>query len=378
MKIGYIYQKAEMELSSIFSEVADPRRNTLLKRHTLSDILLLSLFATLSGCDTDEEIEEYGKNKADFLKQFLWLPNGIPSHDTITRVLNAVDAKQFAACLYRHSRYLCGFLEAHHISIDGKVLRATAQAGKRNSGVCVVSAWACEQQLVLGQRKTEQKSNEKTAIPALLEELDVKGAIVSIDAVANGPAIAEQIVDKQGHYLLSLKKNQKNTFEQVHDYMMSRHAEMYCDQNVDFGSGRIETRTCYVTTRTDLLEETLAWKNIASVIMVHAVRETDTKQEEEYRFYLSDMAESPAYFNRRVREHWSVENQLHWQLDVSFDEDCCRTNTKNGAENRNTLRKLSLQLLKQMDDKHSIKVRRKKAGWDEDYLIQIIRQYCSG
>ena len=252
----------------------------------------------------------------------------------------------------------------------------------RNSGVCVVSAWACEQQLMLGQCKTEEKSNEKTgpaaAIPALLEDLDVKGALVSIDAITNGPDIAERIVDKQGHHLLSLKKNQKCTFEQVHDYMMSQHTGMTCHKDTAFGSGRIETRTYYVTTRTDLLEETLAWKNIQSIIMVHAVRETYTKCQEEYRFYLSDVAESPAYFNRKVRQHWSVENQLHWQLDVSFAEDRCRTNTKHGAQNRNTLRKLSLQLLKQMDDKHSIKVRGKKAGWDDSYLTQIIRHYCTG
>lgn len=365
-----------MELSTVFSEVPDPRRNTLLKRHLLSDILLLSLFATLSGCDSDEEIEEYGKNKEVFLREFLLLPNGIPSHDTITRVLNAIDQRAFSACLYRHSRYLCDFLEAHHISIDGKVLRATAQHGKRNSGICVVTAWACEQQLVLGQARTEEKSNEKTAIPVLLEELNVEGALVSIDAAVNGPAIAEQIVDQQGHYLLSLKKNQKNTFEQVHDYMMRHHPGLPYDKQVDFGSGRIETRTCYVNELTDLLEETLAWKNIQSIIMVHAVRETGSQRQEEYRFYLSDRSASPAYFNEKIREHWSVENQLHWQLDVSFDEDRCRTCTKNGAENRNTLRKLALQLLKQVDDKHSIKVRRKKAGWDDDYLIQIMRQYC--
>ncbi len=231
------------QLSAVFSEVPDPRRDTLLKQHLLSDILLLSLFATLSGCDSDEEIEEYGRNKEVFLRQFLFLPNGIPSHDTITRVLNAVDQGSFAACLYRHSRYLCDFVEEHHISVDGKVLRATAQAGKRNSGICIVTAWACEQQVVLGQAKTEEKSNEKTAIPALLEELDLTGALVSIDAAVNGPAIAEQIVDQQGHYLLSLKKNQKNTFEQVEDYMVRYHPDMLNDQQVDFGSGRIETRT---------------------------------------------------------------------------------------------------------------------------------------
>ena len=224
------------QLSAIFSEVPDPRRNTLLKQHWLSDILLLSLFATLSGCDSDEEIEEYGKNKQAFLSQFLFLPNGIPSHDTITRVLNAVDKRKFSACLYRHSHYLSNFIEEHHISVDGKVLRATAQAGKRNSGICVVTAWACEQQVVLGQAKTEEKSNEKTAIPALLEELDLTGALVS-NAAINGPAIAEQIVDQQGHYLLSLKKNQKNTFEQVEDYMVRYHPDMLNDQQVDFGSG---------------------------------------------------------------------------------------------------------------------------------------------
>ena len=367
-----------MELSTIFSKVPDPRRCTLLKRHLLSDILLLSLFATLSGCDSDEEIEECGKNKGDFLREFLFLPNGIPSHDTITRVLKAVDQTAFSACLYRHSRYLCDFLEEHHISVDGKVLRATAQHGKRNSGVCVVTAWACEQQLVLGQLKTEKKSNEKTAIPALLAELDLKEALVSIDAIANGPAIAEQIVGQQGHYLLSLKRNQKHTFDQVHDYMMAHHSGMPDSKHVDFGSGRIETRTCYVCERTDLLEAAQAWKNIQSIIMVHAVRETNSEEQEEYRFYLSDKVQSPAYFNAKVREHWGIENQLHWHLDVSFQEDTCRTNTKNGAENRNTLRKLALQLLKQMDDKHSIRVRRKKAGWDDDYLRQIIRQYCSG
>lgn len=367
-----------MELATIFSEVPDPRRDTLLKHHLLSDILLLSLFATLSGCNSDEEIEEYGKNKQAFLSEFLSLPNGIPSHDTITRVLNAVDKTKFAACLYRHSAYLCAFADEHHIGVDGKVLRATAEQGRRNSGICVVTAWACEQQVVLGQIKTEKKSNEKTAIPALLEELDLEGALVSVDAILNGPDIAEQIVEAKGHYLLSLKKNQPNTFEQVHDYMMSHQQGMEQDKSVDFGSGRIETRTCYVSGRTDLLEETLAWKNIQSIVMVHAVRETANKRQEEYRFYLSDLWASPAYFNAKVREHWSIENQLHWQLDVSFEEDRCRTRTKNGPENRNTLRKLSLQMLRQMQDTHSIKVRRKKAGWDDSYLKQIIRQYCPG
>jgi predicted transposase YbfD/YdcC len=362
-------------ITSIFDEVKDPRRDSGLKLHLLSDILVLSLVGTLSGCDTDEELEEYGIAKEPFLRQFLSLPNGIPSHDTITRVLNSIDSGEFSSCLYRHSRYLFDFLGEHHISIDGKVLRGTGEKGRKNSGVCIVTAWACEHQVVLGQRKTEEKSNEKTAIPELLEELGLKDALVSIDAICNGPEIASTIRGREGHYLLSLKKNQGLAYEQVCDYMTT-HAQLYANSvDHDFGSGRIEVRTCYVCDRTDLLDEVLKWPDIASVIMVHAVREVKKSKQEEYRFYLSDKVESPAYFNQKIRAHWGVENHLHWQLDVSFSEDRCRTSTKNGAENRNTLRKLSLQMLKQMKDKNSLKVRRKKASWDDQYLIGVIKNY---
>lgn len=368
-----------MEISTIFETVPDPRRTTLLKRHNLTDILVLSLLATLSGCENDEEIAEYGKSKEPFLRTFLALPNGIPSHDTITRVLNALDKQKFADCLYAHSHYLLDFFEEHHISIDGKILRATGKKGKRNSGICIVTAWACEQNLVLGQLQTDVKSNEKTAIPELIEQLELTDAFVSIDAAGNSPVIAEQIVDKGGHYLLALKKNQGNTFEEVHDFMKARINTpcLNSAQTVDFGSGRIETRTCYVSHRSDLMEETLRWKNIQSIVMVHAKREIKDKIEEEYRFYLSDKKESPEYFNHKVRQHWSIENQLHWHLDVSFKEDRARHRTDNGAENRNTLRKLALQLLKQDELKKSIAVKRKKAAWDNQYLLKIIAQYVT-
>jgi predicted transposase YbfD/YdcC len=216
---------------------------------------MISLCAVLSGAENDEEIATYGEQKQEFLSTFLSLPNGIPSHDTFTRVFRFLDTDKFAQCLYEHSRELLDFLHEHHISIDGKVLKATAKRGKKKSGICIVSAWACEQNLVLGGIKTEEKSNEKKAIALLLEQLDLSAAVVSIDAIANNPQIAEQIMDKGGEYILSLKKNQKYAYEQAADHMQARKEGLKWEKNVDFGSGRIETRTCYMLQELELLEE---------------------------------------------------------------------------------------------------------------------------
>lgn len=356
----------------IFKSVPDYRRDCALKLHLLSDILSLSLCAVVSGAENDEEIATYGEEKEAFLRTFLLLPNGIPSHDTITRVFRYLDTDKFMQCLLQHSEQLVDFLQERHISIDGKVLRGTAKRGQKKSGICIITAWACGQQLVLGQLKTAAKSNEKTAIPTLLADLSVAESVVSIDAIANSPQVAQQIINKGGHYILSLKKNQKNAFEQVFDFMKARIDTLDNYMSHDFGSGRIETRTCHVLQELDLLEDLQAWPGLQSVVMVHAKREFTDKIEEEYRFYISSKNQTPQYFNDRIRAHWGIENHLHWHLDVSFDEDKSTTRMGNGAENHHTLRKLALQMLKQPVDKHSIKERRKKAGWNNDYLLQII------
>lgn len=367
------------QIQELFSEVPDPRRNTPLKKHYLSDILTISLLATISGCNSDEEIAEYGKAKISFLSTFLALPNGIPSHDTFTRVFRVLDKEKFASCLYKHSKLILRFVEeeAAHIQIDGKLLRATRSSS--STGICILSAWAGDHNVVLGQVRTEQKSNEQKAIPDLIEELEVRDALVTIDAAGNSPEIAQQIVSKGGHYLLALKKNQGLTFEQVHDFMKARMSTSYLSsyQDIDFGSGRIETRTCYVSDRVDLMEQTQKWKDIQSVIMIHSKREIKGKVEEAYRFYLSDKKESPEYFNERVREHWSIENKLHWQLDVTFREDQCRTRMANGAENKNTLRKIALQFIRKHPLKKSVEVKRKKAAWSNDFLLEIIHHNVS-
>lgn len=358
---------------NFFDGVEDFRKENFFKLYLLSDILMISLCGVIAGAETAEDIAEYGIEKESFLRTFLHLPNGIPSHDTFTRVFRYLDPEKFSSCLYKHSRELLDFINEYQINIDGKVCRGTNPSGKKKGGICIISAWASEQNLLLGQCKVDQKSNEKTAIPELLEELDIKNGLVTIDAIANSPSVAKQIIDKGGNYILSLKKNQRCTFEQVEDFM-KRHLPIFeCDKHIDFGSGRIEKRTCYVSQQTDLMTDVLSWEGIKSIIMIHSTREKGDKIEENYRFYLSSKKESAAYFNEKIRNHWSIENQLHWHLDISFQEDRCRTSKGNGTQNFSTLRKMALQSLKIQNDKHSISVRRKKAAWNDNYLVQVLQ-----
>ena len=205
---------------------------------------MLSLCAVLSGADDFEDMENYGRQKEGFLRQFLVLPNGIPSHDTINRVFNRLDKDKFADCLYRWSQELLDFFEYYQVNIDGKVLRGTAKSTQKKSGICLVSAWAQAQRLVLGQRTVSGKSNEKTAIPELITSLDLQAAVVSIDAVACTEKIAGQIVAKGAHYLLALKQNQKQLFEQVSEHLLKHKAGLDKNEWLDFGSGRLEKRTC--------------------------------------------------------------------------------------------------------------------------------------
>lgn len=364
-----------MEWHTFFEEIPDFRLNRR-KLHLLPDILMLSLCAVISGANDFEEIEEYGKQKEAFLRTFLKLPNGIPSHDTINRVFNRLDPAKFSESLYRWSKEILSFMGQYQIGIDGKVLRGTGAAGKQNPGICLVSAWVTGQRLVLGQQKTAAKSNEKTAIPELLNSLELKGALVSIDAIACNEIVAQAITSKEGDYLLALKKNQKHIFEQVSEHMQERRTVIEKDIWQDFGSGRIEKRTCYVTHNLALLDGLEQWPGIKSVVMVVSEREKNEVKTEQVRYYLSSLKESAKAFNSFVRSHWDIENNLHWKLDVVFSEDQSRTRTGNGAENMATLRKISLQVLHQQKDKHSLKNRRKIAGWNNEYLMELLKNLC--
>jgi predicted transposase YbfD/YdcC len=362
-----------MNWQTFFQDVPDFRINRR-KQHNLLDILVISVCAFVCGADDFEDIALYGTQKEAFLRTFLELPNGIPSHDTFNRVLKFLDKEAFAESLYRWSKEILSTLNEQYtqINIDGKVLRATAKSGHKKSGLCLLSAWVSDHKLILGQQKVDSKSNEKTALPDLLNSLDLKDSVVTIDAMACDVKNADLITSKQGHYILALKNNNKNICQQVSERFAQVKTQLPKNEHIDFGSGRIETRTCYVENNLTLYDDLAHWKHLKSIVIIESKREIKDKIHYETRFYLSDLALEPKEFNQYIRNHWSIENKLHWQLDVTFREDLQRTKTGNAPENLAIIRKLSLQLLNHVADKESIKSRRKLAGWNDQYLLQVL------
>lgn len=361
-----------MEYTNFFSGVQDYRVQGRIQHH-LNDILMLSLCAVLSGADDFEEIEDYGKEKEEFLKSFLLLPNGIPSHDTINRVFEHICPKEFLSCLSQETKSILDLLSKRRISIDGKVLRATREQGKANSGLCIVSAWANDISLTLGQLRVAKKSNEKTAIPELISTLDLDKSLVSIDAIACQKGVAKQISEAGGDYILALKKNQKILYEQAMYEFERQKSSLNSDTWIDFGSGRIETRKAYVLDNLCFVDQAKDWKNLRSIFIIEAQREKGDKLQKQTRLYISSLNISPKEANIHIREHWSIENSLHWQLDVTFKEDRSRCKKGNAPDNMNILRKTALNLLKRTKGKESMKNKRKKAGWNDKFLLEILK-----
>ena len=364
-----------MNLGEIFKEVPDFRIAKKVK-HYLNEVLVIALCAVLSGAEDCEEIEEYGKQKLEFLNQFLEFPNGIPSHDTFNRILRHLDSNAFVSCLTRWSREIIESLATtYQITIDGKVLRATGKKGKKTAALCLVSAWASEHHLSLGQVKVDKKSSEKTAIPPLLAELDIENALVSIDAMGCDRTIVERILLKKGDYLMALKRNQKSLYEEVSDWMSARKSEFDKNESVEYTGGRIEKRTAYVCNRLEFIDELQNWKGCRSIIMIQSERTQKNQPEKttiQTRFYLSSAVGTAEYFNAATKHHWGIENNLHWQLDVVFAEDRQRIRKDNGPDNFATLRKMALQLLVQNKGKSSLKKARKRAAWNDLFLIQVL------
>lgn len=363
-----------MEYINFFEEVED-YRVTGRCLHLLSDILMLSFCAFLSGAEDFEEVEDYGKEKFSFLSTFLQLDNGIPSHDTINRVFEGILPSQFSSCLHRHSLNILEFIERKQINIDGKVLRGTRTSESKTSGICIVSAWASEQQLTLGQVRVDKKSNEKIAVPLLLETLDLKNAIVTIDAMATHQNIADQIIGGEGDYILALKLNQKTLFEEVESEFLRQKEDLTFDKTIDFGSGRIETRTAYVMENIKFIDQAAEWKNLKSILVIESKREKNEIVQQQKRFYLCSFIPTPKQANHYIRSHWGIEGTLHWHLDVTLGEDKSKTKNGNAPENLNIIRKMTLQALKQTEGKQSIKNKRKIAGWNDEYLLKILQTF---
>jgi predicted transposase YbfD/YdcC len=365
--------KTTNNLNSFLGKIDDPRRD-LTKLHNLNDILLIGIIAVICSANTWNEIEQYALEKEDFLRTFLELPNGIPSHDTFNRVFSAIDSEQFETCFIQWINSLAKITQGEIVAIDGKTIRGAKANGKK-SPVHMVSAWASNNNLVLGQTKVNEKSNEITAIPKLLEVLSIEGAIVTIDAMGCQTEIVEKIIKKKADYILAVKGNQKQLHQNIKDeFRFSKSVKTITD--LDMGHGRIETRTCSVITNFEFIEDNSKWKNLHSIIKIESIREfkNSTKTiETATRYYISNLKAEAKDFQNAIRSHWAIENKLHWTLDVAFCEDASRKRNGNAAQNFSILNKIALNLLKNdTSAKIGVKSRRLKAAWSNSYLLKIL------
>lgn len=360
-----------------FSALDDPRQSWKVV-YPLDEILLVVLCGTLAGAEDFAEIQRWGLRKLDFLRRLRPFERGIPSHDTLNDVINALPARLFSQCF---TAWVAGLAEAEPdiVAIDGKTSRrARARDG---SPLHLVSAWASRQRLVLGQEAVATKSNEIKAIPLLLERLELTGALVTIDAIGCQRDIAEAIRAKGADYLLALKDNWPTLADDVRLFFDSEPASAFDTVvTVDGDHGRIETRRHRVSHDVAWLATDRRFPGeprfpaLASLVMVEAQVERDGRTSCARRYYLSSARQDARFFARAVRAHWGIENRLHWMLDVVFHDDLMRLRTEHGPANMATIRHAGLNIIKAIPDKASIKVRRKTLGWDDDYLFNAITQ----
>lgn len=370
-------------LLECFEGLPDPRLDRT-RRHKLVDILTIGLCSILSGRENFSEMEFYGRIKEDWLKTFLELPNGIPSHDTMNRVFSAIDPHAFLDCFVCWVQGICPELADQTVAIDGKALRHALNEG--DSIPYIVSAWASEAGLVLGQVKVKDKSNEITAVPELLDALHLKGCIVTLDAMGCQKDIAAHIIEKEADYVLALKGNHATVHEEIKEFFAdavppcatqcadtAQKDKMDFYQTTDAGHGRNEIRRYWQSTDIDWFEDKHLWKNLRSIGMVESRRKVKGKTSIERRYYLSSLPLNAQRFGKAVREHWGVENPLHWSLDVVFREDDSRARTKNAAQNVASLRRIALNLIKKdRTIKGPQKSKRLAAALDTDFLKHLL------
>lgn len=369
-----------LSLLDHFSALSDPREGWRVI-YPLPEILLLVLCATLSGMEDFVEIRLWGEERMDFLQRFLPFDRGLPAHDTLNDVINALDGELFKACFSSWVESLRD-TDPEVIAIDGKTSRRSHARGQGREPLHMVSAWATRQRLVLGQEATEVKSNEITAIPRLLERLELTGALVTIDAMGTQTAIADTIVRRGGDYLLALKGNRPALHEDVVRFFDEPPTDMIQMpfETTDNDHGRLEERRHFVCHDVSWLfserryPDEPQFPNLAMIAMVETSTERSGKPTHERRYYLSSAKLDAKTFAAAVRAHWGIENRLHWVLDVVFHDDLARLRTGFGPHNMAIIRHMAMNLVRSPKDKHSLKVRRKKANLNENYLECLIRQ----
>lgn len=367
-----------LPLLAHFQDMDDPRRD-LSKRHKLLDVIGLTICAAIAGADDFVQVEAFGKAKLDWLRRFLDLPNGVPSHDTLGRVFALIDPERFAACFSDWVAAFAGGLGLKHVAIDGKALRGS-RGGDGKRALHTVSAWAGEARLTLGIAEVDHKSNEITAIPTLLEMLDLQGALVTIDAAGCQKEIAEKIRDRKADYVLAVKENQPRLYEDI-DRLFRRHVETDMEvlkvsqtQSAQSGHGRQETRTVIVFQQAQEVRDLALWKDLASLVVVLRERKVAEKSSCEVSYYISSLRGTAEQFAAATRGHWGMENGCHWVLDVAFREDHSRLRTDHAPANMACVRRMALAMLnKARGAKGGARTRRLTAAWDTDFMERVLQ-----
>lgn len=355
-------------LAACFSEVVDPRSEKA-RLHGLSDILVLSVLAVIAGAEGWEDLEEFGKQRREWLARFLRLPNGIPSHDTISRVFRRLKPEAFQDGFTRWIESLHEELGLKLLAIDGKTLRRSHDRTTMKSALHTVCVWSVANHVVLGQQACEEKSNEITAIPELLKRLELAGAVVTIDAMGCQKEIAEKIVGEEGDYVLALKGNHEKLHTAVREHFDRLHENNFeggacrSRQTSERGHGRVERRYYHqAALPVELMRLAEGWEGLKTIGQVISITERDGKEASEVRYYLSSLPPGVKRFAQAVRGHWGIENSLHWVLDVTFNEDQSRIRKDHGPDNFALLRRFALTLIKRDTSPGSIK--RKRAAWN--------------
>ncbi len=361
-----------------FSGLEDPRRDN--RRHLLLDIIVIAICAAICDADTWADVELFGEAKEKWFKDFLELPHGIPSHDTFGRVFALLDPEPFQQCFREWIEAVEERTQGEIIALDGKQLRRSHDKKLGKKAIYMVSAWASENSLVLGQRKVDDRSNEITAIPPLLDMLDVSGCIVTTDAMGCQTTIAEKVIDNDANYVFVVKENQGRLLEAIQGLFDDPDEMRWVDcdhhKTVDKDHGRIEIRECWTTSDPEYLAyiASLAeWKGLQSIAMIQAERRIGQERTFKRRYFISSLASNAEKLLHVARTYWGIENKVHWVLDIAFREDDSRVRKGNGAQNFAVIRHIALnQLRRESTPKISIRGKRKKAGWDNDFLLKVL------
>lgn len=379
-------------LIGCLSKLEDPRAKYN-QKHKFLDIVVITILGTLCGADSWNEIEDWGIANEEWLKEFLDLDNGIPSHDTFNRVFQMIDSKKFHKIFIEWIKTILDEAKLSlkgSIAIDGKTVRRSKDNSKKKKPIHVVSAWATEYSLVLGQEKVEEKSNEITAIPELLKQLNIQGCTVTIDAMGTQKSIAKQIIQQGGEYILQVKENQKALYEDISLYFetdifnkdkkaLTKNGEYYKETSGEHG--RIETREYYINTEIDWLKDRVKnWENLNGIGACKTTVEEDGEKRISLHYSIfSNTKMNAKEYGMTKRRHWEIENSLHWCLDIAFNEDCSRARKANAAENLNIIRHMCLNMLKQEKScKMGLKGKRKKCGWDATYRLKVLEILLEG